>query len=78
MAVSHKTFTASNQSKTCQTWFLMMRTPFWLLPVLPPPPHSLNQEMMEELIMNPADPKGMSQTIVIILTMIGTKGRSVE
>ena len=35
-------------------------TPLWLLLVHPPLPHSLNQEMMEELVSNAVDCKGMS------------------
>ena len=79
MAASHqKTFTTSDQSMTCQTWFLMKMTPLWLLLACPTLPHPLNQEVMEELIMNVADHKGMSQTIVIIPTVTGTTERFIK
>ncbi len=62
----------------CQTWFLTKMTPLWLLLACPTLPHPLNQEVMEELITNAAACKGMSQTIVIIPTAIGTTGRFID
>ncbi len=74
-AASQKPLLLQTSQRCARPGFWWWGFPFGCFQFIPHPPHSPNQEMMEELITNPVDPKGMSWTIVIIPTTIGTMGR---